>query len=71
MKHPNEKQQEMIDRVGHEFGLLFYHLYNETLWLTTKWIEYKELYGTKESRIDLMNKTAPTFFYIVEKNFME
>jgi hypothetical protein len=67
MKQADEIKSEMIDRMGYDFGSLFYHLYNETVWLTTKWAEYKELYGTKESRIDLMNKTAPTFFYIIEK----
>lgn len=66
-KQADDIKSEMIDRMGHDFGTLYYHLYNETAWLTMKWLEYKELYGTKESRIELMNKTAPTFFYIIEE----
>ena len=67
MKQDHEIKSEMITKMGHDLGSLFYLLYNETVWLTMKWVEYKELYGTKKSRIDLMNKTAPLFFYIVEK----
>ena len=67
MMQDHEIKSEMITKMGQDLGSLFYHIYNETVWLTMKWVEYKELYGTKESRIDLMNKTAPLFFYIVEK----
>lgn len=67
IKQPDEIKQEMTTKMGDEFGSLFYHLYNETVWLTIKWLEYKELYGTKPSRIDLMNQAAPQIFFIIEK----
>ena len=67
MKQYDETHQVMTTKMGDEFGSLFYHLYNETVWLTIKWLEYNELYGTKPSRIDLMNQVAPQIFFIIEK----
>lgn len=61
----------MILKMGSDFGALFYSLYNEISWLTYKWVEFRELYGSKESRIELMNKTAPFFFYTVQKVLWE
>lgn len=67
MKQYDETHQVMTTKMGDEFGSLFYYLYNETVWLTIKWLEYNELYGTKPSRIDLMNQAAPQIFFIIEK----
>ena len=47
------------------FGEFFYILWNELAWLYLKWNEYIELFNTKPSRIDLMNRTAGQFFQIV------
>lgn len=57
----------MIEKMGTDFGSLFYSLYNEITWLTFKWLEFSELYGTKGSRVELMNKSAPFFFFVVQK----
>ena len=64
---PEEVKEEMISKMGTNFGSLFYSLYNEITWLTFKWIKFRELYGTKESRIELMNKAAPFFFFTIQK----
>lgn len=68
---PEEVKQKMIDRMGTDFGLLFYSLNNELLWLTKRWIEFRELYGTKETRIDLLNSSAPFFFYTIQNVLWE
>ncbi|WP_408068516.1 AbiU2 domain-containing protein [Vineibacter terrae] len=36
------------------------------LWLHVKWEEYVELYGKRQSRVDLLNEAAPLFFRIVQ-----
>lgn len=66
-----EIKDEMINKLGIDFGSLFYSVYNEITWLTFKWIEFRELYGTKESRFELMNKVSPFFFFIVQKVLWE
>jgi hypothetical protein len=40
-------------------------------WLYTKWGEYEALYGTKESRTALMNRSAPRLFKIVQDSLWE
>lgn len=70
-KTTEEVKQEMIEKMGMEFGSLFYSLYNEITWLTFKWIEFRELYATKQSRIELMNKVAPFFFFTTQKVYWE
>lgn len=70
--HTTEQiKNEMTVKLGTDFGSLLYSLYNEITWLTFKWIEFKELYGTKESRFELMNKTAPFFFFTIQKVLWE
>lgn len=61
----------MVEKLGQDFGRLLNSLYNEISWLTFKWIEFRELYGTKESRIEIMNKTAPFFFSTIQKVLWE
>ena len=61
----------MVEKLGHDFGCLLNSLYNEISWLTFKWIEFVELYGTKESRFEIMNKTAPFFFSTMQKVLWE
>jgi hypothetical protein len=66
-----EVKEEMCKKMGSDFGSLFYSLYNEITWLTFKWIEFRELFGTKESRFELMNKVAPFFFFTVQNILWE
>jgi hypothetical protein len=66
-----EVRNERIETLGKEFGLLYDSIYNEFLWLSIKWLEYIELYGTKKSRIDILNSAAPSFFYTIQKILWE
>lgn len=60
-----------IDMMGDDLGRLFTKLQNEVVWLHIKWSHYAELYGTKSSRIDLLNKAAPRFFNTVQDSLWE
>jgi hypothetical protein len=66
-KTGEQVRNEMVEKLGYDFGCLLNSLYNEISWLTFKWIEFRELYGTKESRFEIMNKTAPFFFSTIQK----
>lgn len=70
-KTAREIKKEMVEKLGEDFGSLLYSLHNEIIWLTFRWTEFKELYGTKETRIELMNETAPLLFYMIQKVFWE
>lgn len=70
-KTAEESKEEYITIMGEPLGKLFHALWQEVAWLYTKWGEYVALYGTKSSRIDLMNKAAPRFFRIVQDALWE
>lgn len=66
-----EVRQHHIEVMGEELGSLYNALWNELAWLYLKWGEYVELFGTKPSRIELINKVAWHFFRIVEDSLWE
>lgn len=66
-----ETKQKYISVMGNDLGSVFYALYNELVWQHVKWKEYQELFGTKPSRIDLINEAAPLFFHIVQDALWE
>lgn len=70
-KTSNEVRKEHIDKMGFELGSLYNSLYNEIIWLHYKWSEFEELYGTKESQIEIINQSAPFFFFIIQKVLWE
>ena len=46
-------------------------LLNEILILHKRFEIYKDLFGTDEEYVSLLNKTSGTFFYLVQSGFME
>lgn len=65
---PDEVRQKYIKLMGNDLGEVYYELWQDVNRLHIEWKEYVELYGTKPSRIDMLNETASQFFYIVEKS---
>ena len=63
---PEETESEYIALMGEDLGKVFHELEREVAWLHTKWGEYLELFGTKPSRIELVNKAAPLFFGVIQ-----
>ena len=56
-----ESKAENVQAMGKDLGELYTALWLEVARLHTKWGEYVELFGTKESRIDLLNEAASDF----------
>lgn len=48
--------------MGESLGVQYAYLWQELVSLHHKWDEYVELFGTKPSRIELLNKAASNFF---------
>lgn len=57
-----QTRQKYVTTLGEPLGELIYALETEFYWLQYKWQEYVVLFGSRESRIDLMNRAAPSFF---------
>lgn len=68
-----ETKRHYIAKMGEELGSLYYALWQEVVWLHVEWAEYVELYiyGTKPSRIALLNEAAPSFFRLVQDGLFE
>ncbi len=52
--------------MGEDLGSVFHALWQEVALLHLRWKEFIELYGTKPSRIELLNRAAPYFFGMVQ-----
>ncbi len=55
-----------IETMGETLGAQFSALWQQIAWLHSKWHEYVEMFGTKPSRVDLLNRAAPKFFRDVQ-----
>jgi len=65
-KSSPEIEQQHLQAFGPELGPVYHALYNEVLWLHSKWLEYRKLYAGSAKRVELLNTAAPFFFYVVQ-----
>lgn len=61
-----QMKEKCITQMGDDLGLLYNALWQQLALLYIKWQEFEELFCTKPSRVDLLNKSAPQFFRIVQ-----
>jgi hypothetical protein len=66
-----EAKQQAIDAMGQTLGEQYAELWQELAQLNITWSEFMELYGTKPSRIELMNRSAGGFFRMVQDSLWE
>jgi AbiU2 len=67
----DDAKRRHIELMGSELGSIFHALSSELTWLYAKWEEYVELFGTKSSRVDLLNKAAGQFFRVIQDSLWE
>lgn len=60
-------RQECVARMGADLGELYSLLSGELVWLNWRWHEFVYLYGGPAQRLDLLNASAPFFFYVVQR----
>ncbi|HUZ67735.1 MAG TPA: hypothetical protein VMU56_08755 [Beijerinckiaceae bacterium] len=51
-----------IETMGETLGPQFSALWQQIAWLHSKWQEYVDMFGTKPSRVALLNRAAPKLF---------
>ncbi len=66
-----EARAEQIRLMGDELGTIYAALWQEVAWVHGKWSDFVTLFGTKESRIDLLNAAAPAFCRLVQDSIWE
>lgn len=62
----DESRLRNIAAMGDHAGAIYSQLWQELAWLNRAWAEYVALFGTKESRVVLLNEAAPAFTRIVQ-----
>jgi len=67
----DEARDDFVEKMGQPLGTQFAALWQEVVHLHFKWAEFVELFGSKPSRIDLLNQAAPAFFRIVQDTLWE
>jgi len=70
-KSAEDVRREHIERLGQELGEVFHALYQEIAWLQDKWREYRTVFTTSDSRIELLNEAAPRFFVYLQDTLWE
>lgn len=66
-----EAKDQYIKAMGEKLGTQYAELWQELAQLNITWSEFIELYGTKKSRIKLMNRSAGHFFKMVQDSLWE
>ncbi len=61
----------MTDVLGDDFGSFLYVISNQIAWLSLKLDEYCQLFAVKETRIELLNQSAPSFFFLIQRTLLE
>ncbi|HYD48679.1 MAG TPA: hypothetical protein VEB21_10045 [Terriglobales bacterium] len=61
-----ETEAEYIAAMGAELGAVFYRLFNDTGTLHILWDQFVILFATKRERLSILNRSAGTFFRLVQ-----
>ncbi len=67
----DEAKAENIRLMGNELGAVYAALWQEVARLHSDWSNYETLFGSKESRVDLLNAAAPAFSRLVQDSIWE
>lgn len=60
-------RDEKIARMGPELGDVHFLLWKDLTWLHFEWDQYVVLFGTDPTRVDVMNNSAPRFFWSLDR----
>jgi hypothetical protein len=67
----DEAENRYTEKMGAALGTQFYALWKEVVWLHWNWGEFVELFGSKPTRIELLNEAAPAFFRVIQDALWE
>jgi hypothetical protein len=66
-----EAKEQNNKAMGTALGIQYTQLWQEAAQLNIMWKEFIELFGTKTSRIELLNRSAGAFFRMVQEGIWE
>lgn len=66
-----EAEKRNIEKMGHHLGTQYSALWQEVAGIHLNWGEFVELYGTKSTRLELVNRAAFSFFRMIRGSLWE
>jgi AbiU2 len=67
----NDANQRDYTAIPAHLRDVYVALENELVWIHGRWIMYRQLFGTNELRIELLNDVAPSFFGELQSLWMD
>jgi len=67
----DQTRDSYIAKMGEQLGRVFHALDHDLTWMQWRWRQLRILFEDKPSRVDLLNESAPFFFYLVQRVFYE
>ena len=67
----DEIKRDYVAKMGDQLGPLYYFLWSECTVLHIDWMEFKELFGTSEDRLALLNERTGSFFGMCQRIFWD
>ena len=67
----DQVRNRYIQAMGSMLGPLYFELSNQVAWLHLKWQQYLALFAKDPGRVDLLNRAAPLFFWILQKTLLD
>lgn len=67
----DEVKQRYVAQMGPELGEVFHAVYTDLVWTHWRWKQYRILFGETPTRVDLINRAAPFFFYVLSRMLLE
>jgi AbiU2 len=64
--NPPMDKERYVTKMGEPLGTRFCALWEQVVWLPIKWNNFAELFGTKPTRVELLNRAASSFFGMIQ-----
>jgi enoyl reductase-like protein len=71
MNETDQVRAQSAAKMGSPLGELYSDLYQQVASLRKKWRDFRALFDRDRETIDLLNATAPTFFYDLQRMMWE
>lgn len=70
-RNADDSKKNYQQKIGNDFGLIFYNAFSEWVNLKIVWDQYESLFGSGKERVNLLNSAGASFFHSVEWSFFE
>ncbi|WP_256660359.1 MULTISPECIES: AbiU2 domain-containing protein [unclassified Pseudomonas] len=67
----DEKRVQCVKSMGGELGVLYCDLNDQLVEVLILWEQFEQLFGVNEETVQVLNSSAPSFFGIVQVQFLD